>query len=252
MMYPKDYHIHTTFSDGADTPEQVAEAAIEKGLAEIGFSDHSYISLPSEIVYWKDAAFEPLYKAEIARLQEKYREKIKISCGIEQDFFSDHAAEGFDYIIGAVHFVKAGDILIGVDEPPDYTLKNLEYFGGDIYTFIEEYYKLLSRVVEVTRCDYIAHFDLIAKYNDGGVLFDENHPRYKRAWRAAADALLKTGKPFEINTGAMARGVKSGAYPSGEIIEYLRSRGGRFILAGDSHRKEDLCFGFEKYEAYVR
>ena len=74
----------------------------------------------------------------------------------------------------------------------------------------------------------------------------------ENAGRAAADALLKTGKPFEINTGAMARGVKSGAYPSVEIIEYLGSRGGRFILAGDSHRKEDLCFGFEKYEAYVR
>ena len=251
-MYPKDYHIHTVYSDGADTPEQVVLAAIEKGLAEIGFSDHSYISLPSEIVYWKGAGIEPLYKAEIARLKEKYKGKIKISCGIEQDVVSDHEAEGYDYIIGAVHFVKAGDILIGVDEPPEYTLKSLKYFGGDIYTFIEEYYKLLARVVETTKCDIIAHFDLIAKYNDGGVLFDESNPRYIKAWQAAADALLKTKKPFEINTGAVARGVKAGAYPSEEIIEYLKSRGGKFILAGDSHRKEDLCFGFEKYETYVR
>ncbi len=248
MMYLKDYHLHTTFSDGIDTPEQMTEAAIEKGLAEIGFSDHSYISMPSEIVYWKGKESEPLYKAEIARLQEKYREKIKISCGIEQDYFSDHAAEGYDYIIGAVHFINAGGILIATDEPPDYTLKSLKHFDGDIYTFTEEYYKLLARVVEVTKCDFIAHFDLVTKYNDGGVLFDENHPRYKRAWRAAADALLETGKPFEINTGAMARGIKSGAYPSVEIIEYLRSRGGRFVLNSDSHKKENLCFGFEKYE----
>ena len=248
MMYPKDYHIHTTFSDGADTPEQVVEAAIEKGLAEIGFSDHSYISLPSEIVYWKGAEFEPLYKAEIARLKEKYKGKIKISCGIEQDYFSDHGAADYDYIIGAVHFVKAGDILIGVDEPPEYTLKNLEYFGGDIYTFIGEYYKLVGSVVEVTKCDIIAHFDLIAKYNDGGALFNDADPRYNKAWRPAADALLKTGKPFEINTGAMARGVKKTAYPGGEITEYLKARGAKFVLASDAHKKEDLCFGFEKYE----
>ena len=247
-MCLKDYHVHTAFSDGADTPEQVVLAALKKGLAEIGFSDHSYISLPSEIVYWKEKESEPLYKAEIARLKEKYKDKIKILCGIEQDYFSDHPAEGYDYIIGAVHFIKAGDILIGVDEPPEYTLK---HFGGDIYTFTEEYYKLVACVAEVTNCDIIAHFDLVAKYNDGGALFDESHPRYVKAWRSAADALLKTGKPFEINTGAMAKGVKASPYPSAEITAYLKERGARFILAGDSHKKEDLCFGFEEYRHLI-
>ena len=59
-------------------------------------------------------------------------------------------------------------------------------FGGDIYTFAEEYYKRLARVVEKTNCDIIAHFDLVSKYNEVSNLFDENHPRYVKAWRAAA------------------------------------------------------------------
>ena len=37
-----DYHVHTTFSDGKNTPEEIVLAAREKGLKEIGFSDHSY------------------------------------------------------------------------------------------------------------------------------------------------------------------------------------------------------------------
>lgn len=28
-----------------------------------------------------------LYRAEIARLREKYRDKIRIYCGVEQDYF---------------------------------------------------------------------------------------------------------------------------------------------------------------------
>lgn len=244
-MQNKDLHIHTTFSDGVDTPEACVLAAIEAGFSEIGFSDHSYISHPSEIVYWKGAEFEPLYKAEIARLKEKYKDRINILCGIEQDYYSDHPAVGYDYIIGAVHFIESGSAFVGVDEPAGYTLENLKYFGGDIYTFAEEYYKRLSGVVEKTNCDIIAHFDLVSKYNEVSNLFDENHPRYIKAWRAAADKLLKTGKPFEINTGAMAKGIKTKPYPSRDIYDYLKEHGAKFILAGDSHKKEDIGYGFK-------
>lgn len=245
-MQNRDLHIHTTFSDGVDTPEACVLAAIEAGFSEIGFSDHSYISHPSEVVYWKGAEFEPLYKSEIARLKEKYKEKINILCGIEQDYYSDHPAVGYDYIIGAVHFIKTASAFVATDEPAAYTLENLKHFGGDIYTFAEEYYKRLARVVEKTNCDIIAHFDLVSKYNDGSTLFDENHPRYIKAWRAAADKLLKTGKPFEINMGAMAKGIKSVPYPSRDIYNYLKERGAKFILAGDSHKKENIGYGFKE------
>ena len=246
-MQNKDLHIHTTFSDGVNTPEECVVKAIETGLSEIGFSDHSYISIPSSIVYWKGAEFEPLYKAEIARLKAKYAGEINILCGIEQDYYSDHPAEGYDYIIGAVHFIKTNEAFVGVDEPEDYILRNLKYFGGDIYTFAEEYYYRLSEVVEKTKCDIIAHFDLVSKYNERAKLFDENNTRYVKAWQNAADILLKTGKPFEINMGAVARGIKTEPYPNPNILNYLKDRGAKFILASDAHKKDNIAFRFDKY-----
>lgn len=242
----KDYHIHTVFSDGEDTPEQVVLTAIERGITEIGFSDHSYISYPADIVYWKDKDFEPVYKSEISRLKEKYKERIKILCGIEQDYYSDHPAEGYDYIIGSVHFIKADGVLVAVDEDEEYLLKNLKYFGGDIYSFAEEYYKRVAKVVDKTKCDIIGHLDLVSKYNERSSLFDETHPRYVNAWKSATDRLLKTGRPFEINMGAVARGLKTQPYPSREIINYIKEHGGKFILSSDAHMKENICFNFEK------
>ena len=41
-MMLSDFHVHTTFSDGKHTPEEMILSAVEKGMTAIGFSDHSY------------------------------------------------------------------------------------------------------------------------------------------------------------------------------------------------------------------
>ncbi len=247
-MIKGDYHIHTTFSDGKNTAEEMVLRAIELGLDEIGFSDHSYISEPADSFYWMHEADEQPYRAEITRLKEKYKDKIRVLLGIEQDYYSDNPAEGYDYIIGSVHFVKTKDGFFDVDYSADYFRDKLKYFGGDPYRFAEEYYKLVTDVVRKTGADIIGHFDLVTKHNDVGHLFDENHPRYIKAWQAAADELLKTGKPFEINMGAIMRGLKTHPYPAAPIIEYIKKRGGRFILSSDAHSAQFICNQFDKYE----
>ncbi|MBQ0005173.1 MAG: hypothetical protein KBS68_04840, partial [Clostridiales bacterium] len=95
------------------------------------------------------------------------------------------------------------------------------------------------------------HFDLISKVNEKDHLFDEHHPRYVAAWQKAADKLLESGRPFEINTGAISRGYRTQPYPSLEMIEYLKERGASFVLASDSHNTETLCYDFDKYEKYL-
>ena len=105
----------------------------------------------------------------------------------------------------------------------------------------------------VLKCgaDIIGHFDLISKFNEAGALFDEADPRYIAASRAAADALLKTGKPFEINTGAISRGYRTAPYPSKALRDYIRQKGGSFLLSSDSHAKESLCCGFDMLESEI-
>lgn len=180
---------------------------------------------------------------------ERYGGKIKILCGIEQDFYSEEPTEGYDYVIGSVHYLRTGGEYIPVDESPELLRAAAEkYFRGDFYALIEEYYRTLARVVEKTGADIIGHFDLIAKFNEGGALFDETDPRYLAAAQKAADILLKTGRPFEINTGAISRGYRTSPYPSLALRDYIRQKGGSFVISSDSHAKETLCFGFDTLE----
>ena len=37
-----NYHTHTTYCDGNNTPEEVVKAAIDMGFDAIGFSGHGY------------------------------------------------------------------------------------------------------------------------------------------------------------------------------------------------------------------
>ena len=242
-----DLHVHTTFSDGRSTPEEVVLAAIGKGMTTLGFSDHSYTHFDTAYCIPKEQI--SAYLSEINVLKEKYAGQIEIRCGIEQDFWSEEPVEGYDYVIGSVHYVKAGDEYLPVDESRQRLLDGVDrHFGGDLYALAEAYYETVARVAEKLRPSIIGHFDLISKFNEGGTLFDESHPRYTAAWQAAADKLLAAKIPFEINTGAISRGYRTTPYPAAPIREYLAARGARFLLSSDSHRADTLCFGFDPYK----
>lgn len=242
----KDLHVHTTFSDGKNTPEEMVLAAITKGMKTIGFSDHSYTAFDTAYCIPKEKL--PAYRAEIAALKAKYTDQIQIFCGIEQDFYSEEPTDGYDYVIGSVHYVKAGANYLPVDESRERLLDAVQrHFDGEIYALVEAYYGTVAQVAEQLHPSIIGHFDLITKFNEGGKLFDESHPRYVAAWQAAADKLLTAGIPFEINTGAISRGYRTAPYPATPIREYLADRGARFLLSSDSHRADTLCFGFDTY-----
>ena len=247
----KDFHIHTTFSDGKNTPEEMIKAAIDMGLSDIGFTDHSYTSFDTS--YCMPAEKREEYFEEINMLKKKYRGRINVLCGIEQDYYADFSSEPYDYVIGGVHYVFIGGKYIPVDSDPEELEKDVkEYAGGDFLTVCEKYFETVSDVVQKTGADIIGHFDLICKFNEKNGFFDENDPRYVAAWKSAADKLLQYNIPFEINTGPISRGYKTVPYPNSEMLRYIREKGGKFILSSDSHKKEGICFKFDEYEDYIR
>ena len=85
-MTPRaNYHTHTTWCDGHDTPEAVVLAAIDKGFDTIGFSSHAM--LPENVLDWvltPDKAVR--YAKEIRGLAEKYSGRIDVLCGVEADY----------------------------------------------------------------------------------------------------------------------------------------------------------------------
>ncbi len=242
----RDLHTHTTYCDGKNTPEEMVAAAIKKGMSCIGFSGHGYTFFDESYCMSKQGVKD--YCAEIAALKIKYAGKIDVLCGVEQDYYSLEATDGFDYVIGSVHYLFVGGEYFALDESPEVFEAGLKkYFNGDAYLLAEEYFKTVADVAQKTNADIIGHFDLITKFNAKNRFFDTSHPRYKAAWKAAADKLLTYGKPFEINTGAISRGYTDCPYLSDEIRQYIKAKGGTFILSSDSHSAETLCFGFDKY-----
>ena len=243
-MIPSNYHTHTVYCDGRDTPEELVLEAIRLGCPEIGFSGHSYT--PFDGSYCMTPAGTRQYREEVARLKEKYRDQIKIKCGIEQDYFSHEPTDGYDYVIGAVHYIKKDGAYLSVDYTKQRQIEDVErYYGGDFYAYCEDYFALVGEVYQKTKCDIVAHFDLVTKFNEGGALFDTAHPRYVAAADAALEKLLSCPAAFEINYGAISRGYRKTPYPERRIIEKLQERGARIIRSSDCHSKEYLLLGME-------
>ncbi len=250
-MILQELHTHTTYCDGKNTPEEMVRAALQKGLVRIGFSGHSCTDFDTSWCMRADDI--PAYCAEIAALKEKYRGQIEILCGVEQDYYSTASTAPFDYVIGSVHYVRCGETYLPVDESAAVLQNGVKtYFSGDFYAFAESYFATVGNVLAKTHADIIGHFDLLSKFNEGGRLFDESHPRYVRAYTAAIDRLLPYGKPFEVNTGAISRGYRTHPYPSDAMLRYIAKKGGKVILCGDSHRADTLCYDFARWDTVCR
>lgn len=239
-----DFHVHTTFCDGKNTAEEMVQAAIASGFSVLGFSGHAPMPFETDFCMSEEDAVR--YRVEITRLREKYRDKIRIFCGVEQDYFSETSTDGYDFVIGSVHYIEKDGCYLCIDDTKERLMDAAEkHYGGDMLAVAEDYYALEHALVRKTGADIVGHFDLITKFNEDGALFSPEHPRYRAAWQSAASALLTHGIPFELNTGAMSRGYRAAPYPSEEILRYLALHGGYGLLSSDSHRAGTLGFGFD-------
>lgn len=240
-----DFHVHTTFCDGASRAEETVLSAIARGFCAIGFSSHAPMPFPTS---WAMRAEETAsYRAEIAALKEKYRDQIAIFCGVEQDYFCETPTDIYDYAIGAVHCIPKGGDDLPVDDSPQTTRHNLDtYYHGDFSAYAEDYFALVTDFVKRGGMDLVGHFDLITKFCERGIGYDPTDARYRAAWKRAADAILEAGIPFEINTGAISRGYRVTPYPSEEILRYFAERGGKAVLTSDSHRADTIGAYFDR------
>ena len=134
-----NFHTHSVYSDGADTLTELVEAAIEKGFGALGFSEHSYTYFDKS--YCMSRENTPRYISEVRALQEKYRGRIALYLGIEQDFYSTESVDNYEYVIGSVHYLKKGGHFLPVDESAEDLARFRDmYYEGDIYALIEDYF----------------------------------------------------------------------------------------------------------------
>ena len=280
-MRPFSYHVHTEFCDGKSSAEEMVLSAIAAGFDSLGFSSHGHLAdaagtdkdflarAEGNILYTdrektkiKLYGFAPkgtelygmrkeniaLYRAEVLRLAEAYGDKINVFLGIEQDSFAkrEHIPRGAKYVLGSVHYVEKGGAYIAVDYSTEVLRRGVEgLFGGDFLAYAEAYYEEVSKVYDKTGCDIVGHIDLLTKFNEQEYLIDTDHPRYRNASLSAAESLARKGLIFEINTGAISRGLRKTPYPTEEILHVIRESGGKITYSSDCHRADTIACAFE-------
>lgn len=239
----QNLHSHTTFCDGKNTPEEMAQAAVALGMDSLGFSSHGPNRAPDDAAMAQETV--PAYREAVLQVKEKYAGRLDIFLGIERDCFWAPDGGNWDYVIGSVHYVEKDGAYLGVDHSEAVFLQNVEHhYGGDFYAFAQDYYRLVGEVPERTGCQIVGHFDLITKFNEGDRLFDTSHPRYVDAALDALDRLAERDVICEINTGAMSRGYRSAPYPAPALLRAMRERNIPICITGDSHNVDALLHAF--------
>ena len=241
MQY-SDLHLHTTFSDGKHTIEEMVRAAAAKGMVSVGISDHSFTSFDQRYCIAPETMED--YHREIRRVREAYAGVIEVYAGLEYDGYTElEDREKYDYLIGDCHYVKTFDGYHSVDHAKGEQWAAIEdYFGGDAIAYSRAYFETCVERTALHRPDILGHFDLSAKFG----FVDEAAPCYRAMAREALAACLEITPIVEMNTGAISRKIKTTPYPADFLLPEILHHGGRVILASDAHRTEHIAFWFDE------
>lgn len=253
VKYLQNLHTHSTFCDGKNTCEEMIQQAVSLGFTSIGLSGHAYTEFSS--VYCMSLENTEKYVREVNRLKDKYKGIIDVYLGIEYDLFSSGSLAPYDYVIGSVHyFERDGEkYSLDVKEPELLKKKIDEYFGGSAMRFAENYFELVAKLPqELPKLDIVGHFDLILKSCDVEKVFDTDSKEYRGYVYDCLRELSKRVRVFEVNTGAVARGLRTEPYPQRWVLEEINRLGCGVILSSDCHYREKLDFYFDEGLDYIK
>ena len=244
-------HTHSLFDDGKAAPEEMVRAAAAAGLKIFGSSLHSPI--PDEVWTCRPERVEA-FKQEMQRLKKAYAEQLEVYCGVEYDLLSDKAyLEGFDYVIASVHGIVANGATWSMDDTRERSRRMIVLaFDGDADACAETYFQRVQTISEIPEADIVGHFDLLTKFDEPEPLFNVSSKRYRDAALTAMEALVRAGKIFELNTGAVSRGYRTEFYPSNRLLRELHDLGGKLTITSDSHAADTVDFGYAEAEQAAR
>ncbi len=245
-------HVHSKLCDGKNTLDELAVTAWKAGLKTLGFSGHSHT--PCDIEYCMTRSRTALYRAQVAKLKERYAGKMDILCGLEWDLNSDDDPAAYDYTIGSAHYVrgpKTGRYYEIDFRPADLAACIQDDFDGDGLAVVEAYFRNVEQVV-AHKPTILGHFDLIKKINGGNKFFDEDAPRYQAAAGAALEAAAAAGVVMEVNTSGVYRGYRKDFFPGEALLRRWRELGGEVVITADAHEAKALTFGYEEAAAQLK
>jgi histidinol-phosphatase (PHP family) len=260
-----DYHLHLRLDDldatAADhfttaNVERYREVAGERGIVELGVSEHVYRFAQALEVwghpFWREYAHDDL---------DEYcgfvREETDLRLGIEVDFVpgaEDRTANllearDFDYVVGSVHFL--GDYALDMD---DYGIwgstrgSGLIQSGRSVEKVWRDYFCTLGEAARSGLFDILAHPDLVKYWGPA-------HPAHPdrpvpegdlcRYYELAIDGIAESGIAIEVSTAGLRKPAQE-IYPAPAFLKMCVEAGAPVALSSDAHRPEDVGADYDQ------
>ncbi len=240
MSLPPDYHMHTPLCrHAAGEPVDYARRALEIGLTEIGFSDHSPMRR-DDFDDWRmrnDQLDE--YVEKVRRAQKEFPQ-LTIRLALEVDYLPGHAdwirelaaRHPWDYLIGSVHYVSDS---WAVDNPH----KLSEWKHRDAFEVWTTYFERLTLAAETGLFEIIGHADLPKKF--GHRPTRDCTPLHEKFLTAAKqhDCAL------ELNTAGLRKDCRE-IYPSREILQLAFEKNVPITFGSDAHAPDEVGMNFSE------
>jgi histidinol-phosphatase (PHP family) len=240
-----DYHVHTPLCHHATGwPTEFAARAVELGLGELGFSDHS--PMPARFDDWRMLREDlPRYFEQVQKARAAFPH-LTIRLGLECDYFIDRVSwieelrgmADWDYLIGSVHYLPDG---VEVDHPKYIS----RYRDGDVAEIWSSYWKTYEAAIRSGLFDFVAHPDLPKKFGfrPPGDL--------RRFYEPVITALAETRTPFEINTAGWRKDCAE-QYPARGFLELAHAADIPLLINSDAHTVAELGAGFAEAVALAK
>ncbi len=246
MFWPADYHMHTPLCRHAvGEPTEYAARAVELGLTEIGFTDHSPMR-QDDFDNWR-MRFDQLdeYVGKVRRAQREFPQ-LTIKLALEVDYLPGHegwirelaARHPWDYFIGSVHYVSDS---WAVDNPE----KLSEWKHRDAFEVWTIYFDRLTMAAESGLFEIIGHADLPKKF--GFYPKQDCAPLFERFLTAAR----KHDVAIELNTAGLRKECRE-IYPSHQLLQLTRQIGVPITFGADAHAPGEVGMNFTEAVALAR
>jgi histidinol-phosphatase (PHP family) len=246
-----DLHVHLR-PDEADTPasefftqgnvERYREAATERGIEELGVSEHMHRFVQALTVwdhpFWKRHATDDLdaYCSFV-------REETDLRLGIEADYVparEDRLAtmldeREWDYVVGSVHFLR--------DAAVDMRGSDWDIWrSADPEQVWRRYFETLGEAARTGMFDILAHPDLVKVWGSGAPQ-PKGDPR--RFYELAMDGIADSDVTIEVSTAGLRKPVAE-IYPASAFLEMCLEAGRPVTLSSDAHLPEEIGHEYER------
>jgi histidinol-phosphatase (PHP family) len=245
-----DYHVHLR-PDDEGTPaaeyftaanvERYREAASERGIEELGVSEHIH-----RFVQALDVWEHPFWRASARDDLDAYCEFVAaqpgLRLGIEADFVPGREdrmatlldARDWDYVVGSVHFLRDA----AVDMRGDWDV----WRSADPDKVWARYFEVLGEAARTGMFDVLAHPDLVKVWGAGAPVPDGDPRRF---YELAMDGISESDVAIEVSTAGLRKPVGE-IYPAAPFLEMCLEAGRPVALSSDAHVPEQLGHEYER------